>query len=427
MNGCRHPSTMTGWNEEDLAGPDGEDWRVPVSELAARQYRLGELLAESNLSGAFIQHPVDLYYYAGGRQNASMYIPALGSENTRSVLFVRRSLRRALYEGGGDDAPHDIRPFPRMSQLVETLAQRGVTSPPGLQFGEIPVTYSERFVKAFAELGKCPDVTDIIHRQREIKSLWERELMNAAADVQIRMFEAIEAVGGAGVTELELVAAAEAVSRAEGFGGNVHMRRFPLQCDRGVVVSGRAGGVSSFFDSAVGGTGPHPLAGMGSGFRRIKNNEPVLVDLVHAHRGYIVDMTRMFAAGSLSQEWHQRLEDMLVVKDIVVDVLDQGKTCEDAWNEGYGMAVELGYQEHLMGMKPDQSRFLGHSVGLQLDESPVVAAGFDRPLPIGGAMAIEPKVVYSEGCIGSEDTWIRDEDGMRPVTAGGAWPWLTEW
>jgi Xaa-Pro aminopeptidase len=253
------------------------------------------------------------------------------------------------------------------------------------------------------------------------------EQMDAAAEIQIRMFEAVEAVGGEGISELELVAAAEAVSRSEGFGGNVHMRRFPLQCDRGVIVSGRAGGIPSFFDSAVGGTGAHPLSGMGSGFRRIKSNEPVLVDLVHAHRGYIVDMTRMFVAGTLSEQWHQRLEDMLAVKDTVVDVLDRGDTCEDAWNEAYALAIELGYQDNLMGMNPDQSRFLGHSVGLQLDESPVVAAGFDRPLPVGGTMAIEPKVVYSEGSIGSEDTWIRDKEGMRPVTADGAWPWLTEW
>jgi hypothetical protein len=78
-------------------------------------------------------------------------------------------------------------------------------------------------------------------------------------------------------------------------------------------------------------------------------------------------------------------------------------------------------------MAPDQSRFLGHSVGLQLDEAPVVAKGFDRPMPIGGTMAIEPKVVHPEGCIGSEDTWTRDEDGLRPLTAGGAWPWITTW
>jgi hypothetical protein len=135
----------------------------------------------------------------------------------------------------------------------------------------------------------------------------------------------------------------------------------------------------------------------------------------------------MFSLGSLSKEWHQRLEDMLAVKDTVVGVLDEGGLCSDAWVEGHALAHELGHQDHLMGMVPDQSKFLGHSVGLQLDESPVVAAGFDRPLPIGGTMAIEPKVVHADGSIGSEDTWIRDEDGMRPVTADGAWPWLTEW
>ena len=205
------------------------------------------------------------------------------------------------------------------------------------------------------------------------------------------------------------------------------MRRFPLQCNRAVIVSGRAGGVPSFFDSAVGGVGPHPLAGMGSGFKKIKPNEPVLVDLVHVHRGYVVDMTRMFSLGSLSKQWHQRLEDMLTVKERVVDVLDRGGLCSEAWEKGQSLAHEMGYEEHLMGKQPNQSKFLGHSVGLQLDESPVVAAGFDHPLPLGGTMAIEPKLVYEEGSIGSEDTWIREEDGLRPVTSDGAWPWLTEW
>ena len=80
-----------------------------------------------------------------------------------------------------------------------------------------------------------------------------------------------------------------------------------------------------------------------------------------------------------------------------------------------------------MGMQPDQTAFLGHSVGLELDESPVVAAAFERPLPEGGTMAIEPKVVYPEGSIGSEDTWVRTEGGMQPITAGAAFHWVTEW
>ena len=424
---------MSDWDSSVLSGPEGEDWRVPVSELEQRLNALAVALRASSLPGVLIQHPIDLYYFAGGRQDGSMFVPAQAAGGSAEaggdgpVFYVRRSLQRAQHEAGGDNAPFSIEAFPRLRLLSETLQSRGVTEAPALQFGELPTTFANRFSKALSSLGTCDDATSVIHRLREVKSAWEQEQMEAGAEVQMRMFDAVSRLGGEGMTELDLVAAAEAISRSEGFGGQVQMRRFPLQCNRGVIVSGRAGGVPSFFDSAVGGAGPHPLAGMGSGFNKIKRNEPVLVDLVHVHRGYVVDMTRMFSLGSLSQEWHQRLEDMLAVKDTVVGVLDEGGLCSDAWVEGQALAHELGHQDHLMGMVPDQSKFLGHSVGLQLDESPVVAAGFDRPLPIGGTMAIEPKVVHTDGSIGSEDTWIRDEDGMRPVTADGAWPWLTEW
>ena len=78
-----------------------------------------------------------------------------------------------------------------------------------------------------------------------------------------------------------------------------------------------------------------------------------------------------------------------------------------------------------MGMKPDQSKFLGHSVGLQLDESPVVAKGFDRPLDENGVMAIEPKLVYSDGSIGIEDTWLQTSKGMERLTLDANNTWLT--
>ena len=418
---------MGDWDSTVLAGPGGEDWRVPVSELEARLERLAQALRVAALPGALIQHPVDLYYFAGGRQDGSLFVPAEGTEGDGPVFFVRRSLERARFEAGGENAPFLLEPFPRLREFADILKAKGAHGAPGLQFGELPSTFAQRFTSALSSLGECKDVTSIIHRLREVKSPWEQEQMAYGAEVQFRMFEAVSQLGGEGVSELDLVAAAEAISRSEGFGGQVQMRRFPLECSRGVIVSGRAGGVPSFFDSAIGGAGPHPLAGMGSGFNKIKPNEPVLVDLVHVHRGYVVDMTRMFSLGALSQEWHQRLEDMIAVKETVVGVLDEGGFCSQAWEEGQALAHELGHHDHLMGMKPDQSKFLGHSVGLQLDESPVVAAGFDRPLPVGGTMAIEPKLVYAEGSIGSEDTWIRDEEGMRPVTADGAWPWITEW
>jgi len=421
------------FDAQDLAGPEGEDWRVPVPELEARQALLAVRLREAGLPGLLVQHPIDLYYYTGGRQDATLFVPAEGAPGSTEaggdgpVAFVRRSLHRARLEAGEDDAPHAITAFPRLSAFASTLRDLGASQAPAMQLGEVPASFATRFTSALSDLGAVFDGTAIVHTQREVKSAWEVGCMEEAAEVQLRMFEAIEAVGGEGASELDLVAAAEAVSRSEGFGGHVQMRRYPLQCDRGVIVAGRSGGVTSFFDSAVGGAGPHPLAGMGSGFRKVRADEPVLVDLVHVHRGYVVDMTRMFVAGRLDPVWQDRLDDMLSVRDEVVGVLETGGTCSQAWDDGLALATELGHADHLMGQAPDQSRFLGHSVGLQLDEAPVVAAGFDRPMPVGGTMAIEPKVVHRDGAIGSEDTWLREQDGLRPITAGGAWPWVTEW
>ena len=111
---------MTTWTTDDLVGPEGEDWRVPVTELAHRQTGLANLLREAGIAGALIQHPVDLYYYSGGRQDGSFFIPAAGSGGSVEaggngpVSFVRRSLKRAEFEAGGDNTPHEVVPFPRL-------------------------------------------------------------------------------------------------------------------------------------------------------------------------------------------------------------------------------------------------------------------------------------------------------------------------
>ena len=63
---------MGDWDTTVLSGPEGEDWRVPVSELENRLERLARALRVAALPGALIQHPVDLYYFAGGRQDLSL-------------------------------------------------------------------------------------------------------------------------------------------------------------------------------------------------------------------------------------------------------------------------------------------------------------------------------------------------------------------
>ena len=421
---------MASWSTGDLIGPDGEDWRVPVTELESRLNNLSNKLTDAGISSALLQNPVDLYYYAGGRQNGALFVPSADSNanieqgGNGPIFYVRRSVSRAIYESGDNDSPLEVEKFPSLRTFAETLSKQGLEGAPALQFGEIPADFCDKFRSVLSPLGQATDCTHLVHQQREVKSNWELDMMREGAVIQQQMFDAVEQSITIGATELDIVAAAEAVSRRCGFGGNVQMRRFPLQCDRAVIVSGRAGGVPSFFDSAIGGVGPHPLAGMGSGFNKLQTSQPILVDLVHVHRGYVVDATRMFSIGQLPEPWESRLLDMVEVSDTVVQSLGRGEDCSKAWQKGAELAGNMGHSEHLMGMKPDQSQFLGHSVGLQLDESPVVARGFDRPLVDSGVMAIEPKLVYLDGSIGLEDTWVKTAEGMERITLVGNNQWL---
>ena len=424
---CPCPSgVLMTWDAERLTGPDGEDWRVPVSELEERRTRMASSLTEQGLESALIDDPVELYWLTGGRQNGMMLIGAEGSD-IQHTHWVRKSLERARYESGGDDAPDPIVAQPKTRQLTEALRSLGVNSAPAMLAGKMPHERWQFFSRRLASLGEIQDSTYLMYGLRETKSTWELEMHRESGRINAEMFEAVQEVGGEGRTELEMAAAADEISRSAGFGGRIRMRRWPMDCDRVVIAAGRSGAVPSYFDSAIGGLGASPISSLGAGHAKVVSGEPVIVDIVHLHRGYVSDCTRMFCAGQLDEGSVSKLDDMAEIRDAVVSSLGKGDDCSEAWRIGNGMANEMGYSNHLMGMAPNQAVFLGHSVGLELDETPVVADRFDRELPIGGTMAIEPKVIYDSGAIGTEDTFARTPDGMECLTMGDSWGLLTEW
>jgi Xaa-Pro aminopeptidase len=415
------------WDPTQLIGPDGQDWRVPVSELEGRQKRLSRGLAEVGIESALIDDPVELYWLTGGRQNSAFLIGAEGS-GIRTVQWVRRSIERARYEGGGTDCPHEIERHPRMASMFDELVSSGCNERPSMIAGKIPHDRWSFLNSKMSSLGgESEDCTGLLYGLREEKTRWEISMIRESGEINRKMFEVIHKEGGVGKSELEMAGAADEVSRKSGFGGRIRMRKWPMDCDRVVIAAGRSGAVPSYFDSAVGGLGGSPMSSLGAGFSRVEEHQPVLVDIVHVHRGYVSDCTRMFSAGKLSSEWESRLEQMCEISAEVVSSLGRGDDCSEAWGMGCAMSAEMGHSKHLMGISPNQASFLGHSVGLELDETPVVAMGFDRPLPAGGIMAVEPKVIHADGAIGIEDTWVRTSDGMECLTAGVEFPRISEW
>jgi Xaa-Pro aminopeptidase len=342
--------------------------------------------------------------------------------------LVKKSLPRAIWESGGSDSPDPVIQQHRSADLEKGFRSIGVTRTPAMLDSTLPYSrkrYLSKCLSGFEDSKE--DASKILHRLRETKSSWEIDQIRKSGHVNHEMFLAVAERCGNGVTELDVASVAEEVSRKRGFGGRIRMRRWPMDCDRAVVAAGRSGGVPSFFDSAIGGSGANPMAPLGSGHRRIEEEVPVLVDIVHVHRGYISDCTRMFSSGSLPEIWNERLNDMVEIRDSIVNNLGSGGTCSEAWELGRDLAIEMGHAEHLMGMRPHQAKFLGHSVGLELDESPVLANGFDRPMHEGCIMAIEPKVVYDDGAVGTEDTWVSGKDGLECLTSGKSFPLHVEW
>jgi Xaa-Pro aminopeptidase len=83
------------------------------------------------------------------------------------------------------------------------------------------------------------------------------------------------------------------------------------------------------------------------------------------------------------------------------------------------MSEQARLGDVFMGPPGDQARFVGHGVGLELDELPVLAPGFKTTLREGMTIAIEPKFVFlGRGAVGIENTFVVTARGGEKLTAG---------
>ena len=133
--------------------------------------------------------------------------------------------------------------------------------------------------------------------------------------------------------------------------------------------------------------------------------------------GYVTDMTRIAVCGRLAPELARAFDVALAIQDEVVRGLTPGAIPSELWSRAKALAESEGLGDRFMGPPGAQARFVGHGVGLELDELPVLAPGLDTPLVRGQVLAIEPKFVLPGlGAIGIENTWAVDEGGGARIT-----------
>ena len=375
-------------------------------ESEQRIIRLQREMKSKGIDGALFIYPIDIYYFAGTRQNSTLWIPADGNPR----LFVRKSYLRAKTES----VIEDTRPFPSSKEFPALFGEDVRTV--GFTFDVAPVQQYNYYVKLLPG-REFIDISAINRDIRSIKSEWELERMRNSGARLCDVFRAVPDFLTEGVREIDLSAEFEYRLRKAGGEGYVRMRAFNQELFQGLALSSATAVNPGYFDGAVTGRGMSNASAHGASTETITANTPVLIDYTGIFNGYIVDMTRMFVIGRLAPELEQAFATALAIQQYLVDNLKPGAICEELFFKAAEMAEAAGLAQNFMGAPGENARFVGHGVGLELDEFPVLAQGFKVALQAGQTIAIEPKFVLPGlGVIGIENTFAVSNNGGIKIT-----------
>jgi len=261
------------------------------------------------------------------------------------------------------------------------------------------------------------DISIPIRMVRAVKSAYELDLIRQAAAFSDQVAETLPQLLKVGKTEIETAGMVEAQARRLGHQGIVRMRLWGAEMFYGHLMSGPAAAVPSFLASPTGGASVSAAVAQGPSFRKIQRNEPILFDYVFAWKGYISDHTRIFAIGRLPQALMDAHAHMLDLQEQIKAMATPGTTAGELYSAAVSIAERQGIGSHFMGAGPDRIRFIGHGVGLELDEYPILAKGQKTELEEGMVIALEPKLIFpGKGVVGIENTHVVTQTGLDQLT-----------
>lgn len=397
------------------------DINKDISEEVVRERtnKLQEAMRASAVDGFLLTQNIDLYYYTGSMQNGYAFIPSHGDP----VFFVKRSVERAKLESG-----ITVKELGAFRQFGETLAKEfshvfsGGTSGTVTIAADLDVLPAQTYLRLSELLQRAGsssivDGSAIIRRQRMIKSPLEISRFEAAAAVvDEALNEALDFLKP-GVTELEWMARVEYEMRRRGHIGLMRMRGYNQEIATGIFIAGSAAAVPTYFDGPAGGLGLGATSPQSVSRRAIERNEPILMDIGCCIDGYVIDQTRTAVIGELPEKLARAYEVSEAIIREAENGMVQGAICSDLYAKALEQADEAGLAPHFMGYGADQAKFLGHGIGLEIDEWPVLAKGFDIPLEAGMVIAVEPKFTFpGEGVVGIENSYLITDGRPRALT-----------
>jgi Xaa-Pro aminopeptidase len=375
-----------------------------LPELSNRWSALQQAMVASGAGACISTVYVNLYYLTDTIYNGYFYLPVAGSP----LLFVKRP---SGIEGEG------VFYIRKPEQMVDILHENGLAIPHNLmiEVDELPYTEVERLKSVFG-VEKLINATSAIRQLREIKSEYEIELLRHSGSLHAACYAEIPGLYQPEMTDLDLSIEIERLFRQKGATGHFRVFGQTMELFMGSVIAGDNAINPSPYDFAMGGSGSHKSMPVSANGTRIVKGCTVMVDMGGTFTGYISDMSRVFSLGKVNELAYKAHQTALEIQYDIEALARPGIAAAELYNLALSKVKKNELMSYFMGYH-QQAGFVGHGIGIQINESPVLAPRSRDVLQCGHVFALEPKfVIPGVGAVGVENSYVVHNNGIEKLT-----------
>lgn len=376
-----------------------------LPELKQRRDKIRVLMAQQGIDAALFTCNVNLIYTYGQVVSGYLYLPL----NDSARLFIKRP--------NNIEGEH-VCPIRKPEQLPDLLTELGLPLPQRLMLEGDELSFNEyrRLAACFPSAEVLPCGSALVRQARSVKTELEIELFRRSGLAHAKAYAQIPAVYRPGMTDRELSIEIERLMRLEGNLGIFRVFGQSMEIFMGSLLAGDNAAAPSPYDFALGGEGMDPALPGGANNTPLQEGQSLMVDLGGNFFGYMGDMSRVFSIGRLPQQAYDAHQLCLDIQDAIADKARPGVVCEDLYNKAIDMVTRAGMADYFMGVG-QKAKFIGHGIGLEINEAPVIAPRMKQELEPGMVFALEPKIVLpGVGPVGIENSWAVGAEGLEKLT-----------
>ena len=378
---------------------------VFASEALARKEKIQAALRRLPADALLLADNANLYYTSSRVFCGYTYVPAEGD----MIYFVRRPVGLA-----GDNVVYIRKP----EQIIEEMQKRGLPLPQTLLVEGDSLSYNEytRLASAFPSSRILPGGTALIRQVRAVKTPFEIGMIRQSAASHDMLYRHIPKLYTPGMTDLEFSIEIERAARQHGSLGIFRIFGRSMEIFMGNVLAGENADTPTPYDFAMGGAGLDDSLPIGCNGTTIHPGQTVMVDVNGNFTGYMTDLSRVYSLGEIPEKARHAHAVSLEIEQAVMSMARPGVAASELYDKALAIARDRKVEDYFMGHR-QKAGFVGHGVGIEINEQPVLAPRSCDVLEAGMVFALEPKfVIPGVGPVGIENTFLLTDDGVERLT-----------